>query len=67
MQPAQLRQVDFVLVDINNAKSTLPGVSLERSTGSFPKQWLVIEPTCAHNSKYLSQIDRFASRLYTSK
>ena len=44
MQPARFRQEDILLVEINNAKSMSPAVSLGRSAGSFPEQRLVIEP-----------------------
>ena len=44
MQPARFKQAKFLLVEINNAKSTSPAVSSGRSAGSFPEQRLVIEP-----------------------
>ena len=46
MQPARFEQADFLLVEINNAKSTSPAVSSGEERGLlFPEQRLVIEPT----------------------
>ena len=44
MQPARFRQADFLLVEINNAKSMRPAVSSGKDAESFPEQRLVIKP-----------------------
>jgi len=46
MQPARFRQADFLLVEINNAKSTSPAVSSGEERGLFSR-------TAAGNRAYL--------------
>ena len=49
MQPAQFRQADFLLVEINNAKSTRPAVSSGEERG-------LLSRTAAGNRAYCACI-----------
>jgi len=44
MQPARFRQADFLLVEINDVKSTSPAVSWGEERGLLSRTGLVIEP-----------------------
>ena len=61
MQPVSIK------AEINNAKSTSPAVSLGSSVGSFPQQWLVIEPTKILNATYLMQLVFYSTMTWVNR